>query len=269
MTSLAATQFLPVVATPSAARNSLVVSIHDVAPATRETTEKIVSELARCGVRACSLLVVPDYHHAGLFNQDRQLVSWLRDLEAQGHEIVIHGYFHQRPRRDGESLRDTFMTQIYTHDEGEFYDLPYDEAFQRITRAHELFRSAGLSPRGFVAPAWLLSAEGERAARDAGLEYTTRLRNIVDLRSREIFPARSLVYSVQTQWRRSTSLIWNALLARLLRENQLVRLSIHPPDYIYPAIWRQIADLLKTMDGVRTSTTYQDWIGERRMRDSR
>ena len=268
MTSLAATQFLPAVATPSAARNSLVVSIHDVAPATRETTEKIVSDLARCGVR-CSLLVVPDYHHGGLFTQDRQLVSWLRDLEAQGHEIVIHGYFHQRPRRDGESLRDRFMTQIYTRDEGEFYDLPYDEAFQRITRAQELFRSAGLSPRGFVAPAWLLSTEGERAARDAGLEYTTRLRAVVDLRSGEIFPARSLVYSVQSQWRRTTSLVLNAFLARLLRENQLVRLSIHPPDYIYPAIWRQIVDLIKTMGGARTSTTYQDWIGERRTRDSR
>jgi uncharacterized protein len=266
MTSLAATQFLPAVATPSAARNSLVVSIHDLAAATRETTEKIVAELARCGVRACSLLVVPDYHHGGLFTQDRQLVSWLRDLEAQGHEIVIHGYFHQRSRRDGESLRDRFMTQIYTRGEGEFYDLPYDEALQRITRARELFRDAGLSPRGFVAPAWLLSADGERAARDAGLEYTTRLRTVVDLRSRQIFPARSLVYSVQSQWRRTTSRALNAFLARLLRENQLIRLSIHPPDYIYPAIWRQIVDLIKTMGGTRTSTTYQDWIGERRTR---
>jgi predicted deacetylase len=268
MTSLAATQFLPAVATPSAARNSLVVSIHDVAPSTRETTEKIVAELARCGVRACSLLVVPDHHHGGLFTQDRQLVSWLRDLEAQGHEIVIHGYFHHRPRRDGESLRDRFITQIYTRDEGEFYDLPYDEALQRITRAHELFRNAGLSPRGFVAPAWLLSAEGERAARDAGLEYTTRLRTIVDLRSREIFPARSLVYSVQSQWRRTASLAWNAILARVLKENQLVRLSIHPPDHIYPAIWRQIVDLIKTMDGLRTSTTYQDWLADQRSRSN-
>jgi uncharacterized protein len=269
MTSLAVTQFLPAVATPSAARNSLVVSIHDVAPATRETTEKIVSELARCGVRACSLLVVPDYHHDGLFTQDRQLVSWLRDLEAQGHEIVIHGYFHQRPRREGEGLRDKFMTQIYTRGEGEFYDLPYDEAFQRITRAQELFRSAGLSPRGFVAPAWLMSADGERAARDAGLEYTMRLRSVVDLRSRQIFPARSLVYSVQSPWRRAASLAWNAILARTLRENQLLRLSIHPPDYVYPSVWRQIVDLIKTMDGLRTSTTYQDWLGEQRTRDSR
>jgi predicted deacetylase len=264
MTSVAATQFLPVVATAGATRHSLVVSIHDVAPSTRETTEKIVSELARRGVRTCSLLVVPDYHHRGKFAEDPQLVSWLRNLEAQGHEIVIHGYFHERPRRVRENLRDQFITQIYTQSEGEFYDLSYDEAFGRITRARDEFRKAGLSPRGFVAPAWLLNSEGERAARDAEMEYTTRLTSVRDLRSNEIFPARSLVYSVRSPWRRLTSLAWNATLARLTKENQLIRLSIHPSDYIYPPIWRQIVDLVSAMDGVRTSTTYQDWIGEQR-----
>ena len=264
MTSVAATQFLPVVATASAIRHSLVVSIHDVAPSTRETTEKIVAELAQRGVRACSLLVVPDYHHQGKFLEDRQFVSWLGNLEAQGHEIVIHGYFHERPRRIRESLRDQLITQIYTQGEGEFYDLSYGEALQRIARARDEFRAAGLSPQGFVAPAWLLNSEGERAARDAEMEYTTRLTSIHDLRSNEIFPARSLVYSVQSQWRRLTSLAWNATLARLMKENQLIRLSIHPPDYIYPLIWRQIGDLVRAMDGVRTSTTYQDWIGEQR-----
>jgi predicted deacetylase len=266
MTSVAATQFLPVVATAGSTRNSLVVSIHDVAPSTRGTTEKIISELAQRGVRACSLLVVPNYHHLGSFAEDRQLVSWLRDLEAQGHEIVIHGYFHERPRRLNESFSDQFVTQFYTQGEGEFYDLSYDEAFQRITRARDEFRQAGFSPRGFVAPAWLLNAEGTRAARDAEMEYTTRLSNVQDLRSNEIFAARSLVYSVRSPWRRVTSLAWNATLAKLMKENQLVRLSIHPPDYIYPAIWRQIGDLISAMDGVRTSTTYQDWIGEQRTR---
>lgn len=268
MTSVAATQFLPVVATASATRQSLVVSIHDVAPSTRETTEKIVAELARRGVRACSLLVVPNYHQQGKFVEDRQFVSWLRNLEAQGHEIVIHGYFHERPRRVRENLRDQFITQFYTQGEGEFYDLPYEEAFRRITSARDEFRDAGLSPRGFVAPAWLLNSEGERAARDAEMEYTTRLTSVHDLRSNEIFPARSLVYSVQSQWRRLTSLAWNATLAKLMKERQLVRLSIHPPDYIYPPIWRQIGDLVSAMDGVRTSTTYQDWIGEQRTRRS-
>ena len=77
-----------------------MVSLHDVAPATRAVSEKMIAELARHGVRVSSLLVVPNYHHRGASMNDRDFVQWLRDLEAEGHEIVIHGYFHQRPRRD-------------------------------------------------------------------------------------------------------------------------------------------------------------------------
>ena len=96
------------------------------------------------------------------------------------------------------------------------------------------------------------------------MEYTTRLRNILDLRTGEIFPSRSLVYSVRNSWRRATSLGWNATLSRVLKGNPLLRLSIHPPDYSHPTIWRQIIDLVSAMDNVRTPTTYQDWVAEQR-----
>jgi predicted deacetylase len=264
MSSLAATQFLPVVATASASQDFLVVSVHDVAPSTRPVVEQIVAELARHGVRVCSLLVVPDYHHQGPSMQDRQFVGWLRELEAAGHEIVVHGYFHERPRRGDESFFEKFVTQIYTNGEGEFYDLGYEEALRRIKTAREEFCASGLKPQGFVAPAWLLSPEAERAARGAGMEYTTRLRTILDLRSAQTFAARSIVYSVRNSWRRTTSLLWNAALARALEHNPLLRVSIHPADYSHPTVWRQIVDLIKTANGSRTVRTYQDWIGEQR-----
>ena len=197
-------------------RKPLVVSLHDVAPPTRAASEKIVRELAHHGVRVSSILVVPDYHHTGRAVDDRSFVQWLRDLETAGHEIVIHGYYHQRPRRPNESLRAQVMTQHYTSDEGEFYDLDYNEALQRITLARDEFTAAGLRPRGFIAPAWLLSAEAERAAADAEMEYTTRLTNVIDLRTRETISARSLVYSVRSSWRRAASLAWNGTCARLL-----------------------------------------------------
>jgi uncharacterized protein len=266
MTSAVATQFLPAVVAPSATRDYLVVSLHDVAPSTQSIADKILSELTQKGIRHCSLLVVPDYHHQGASMQDRQFVSWLRNLEATGHEIVVHGYFHERPRRANENAFEKFVIQFYTQGEGEFYDLDYDEAFQRIKTARDEFRAAGLKPRGFVAPAWLLSSAAERAARDAEMEYTTRLRNVRDLRSGETFPARSLVYSVRNGWRRATSLIWNAALGSALKNKPLMRLSIHPPDYSYPAIWRQIIDFVSAIDRSRTPTTYQDWIAEQRLK---
>ena len=266
MTSAVATQFLPVVATASASKDFLIVSVHDVAPSSQPTVDKIISELAHKGIRHCALLVVPDYHHQGASMQDRQFVSWLRNLEAVGHEIVVHGYFHERPARERESFLEKLITQFYTQGEGEFYDLGYDEAFRRIKTARDEFVANGLKPRGFVAPAWLLSAEAERAARDAEMEYTTRLRTVRDLRSGETFSARSLVYSVRNGWRRMTSLAWNAALSRAQKEKPLVRLSIHPPDFSHPTIWRQIVDLIGEMDGRRTPTTYQDWIGEQRLK---
>jgi len=264
--TIVATEFLPLVATAGAATDSLVVSLHDVAPSTQEITDTIISELARYGVRVCSLLVVPDYHHEGLFTAHGQFVSWLRRLEADGHEIVVHGYFHERPCHPNEKLHDTFLTRFYTQNEGEFYDLSYDEALRRITTARDEFRAHGLKPRGFVAPAWLLGNEGERAARDAQMEYTTRLRTVCDLRSGETFPARTLVYSVHKPWRRALSHTWNAAMFRFLKSKPLLRISIHPRDYSHPAIWKQILDFVKAISGERTATTYQDWIAEQRLR---
>src|SRR5438105_14308544 len=266
MTSAVATQFLPAVAAASATKDYLVVSLHDVAPSTQPVADKIISELAQKGVRHCSLLVVPGYHHQGASMKDRQFVSWLRNLEAAGNEIVIHGYFHERPAQHRESFLEKLVTQSYTQGEGEFYDLGYDEAFRRIKTARDEFLAGGLKPRGFVAPAWLLSSEGERAARDAEMEYTTRLRTVRDLRCGETFSARSLVYSVRNTWRRAVSLAWNAALARILESKPLVRLSIHPPDLSHPTIWRQIVDLINETVPIRTPTTYQDWIAERRLK---
>jgi len=249
-----------------AERAALVVSIHDVAPSTQTRVAEIISELSHCGVAVTSLLVVPNYHRRGCSTDDRGFVRWLQDLETKGHEIVIHGYFHERPRRDGESVPQQLFTRFYTKGEGEFYDLDYDEAFRRITQARQEFTGAGLTPRGFIAPAWLLGMPGERAAADADLEYTTRLTGVRDLRSGENYPARTLAYSVRSGWRRTASLAWNNLLARQLAEARLARVSIHPPDRDYPEIWRQILRLTERLLADRNATTYRDWIAEKRIR---
>src|SRR6516164_4482279 len=255
MDTIAATQFLPLVATAGIAADSIVVSLHDVAPCTQQITNTIISELGAHGVRVCSILVVPDYHHEGPFAKHREFVTWLRTLEADGHEIVIHGYFHERPPQTKETLGDKFVTRFYTRNEGEFYDLNYEEALRRITTARDEFRALGLKPRGFIAPAWLLGNEAERAVRDAEMEYTTRLRTVCDLRSGNVFPARTLVYSVHNSWRRSLSRSWNAASFPFLKGTSLLRISIHPSDYSHRAIWRQITELIEESVDSRTATT--------------
>src|SRR5438270_723653 len=244
MTEAVAADFMPILAAESP-RRSFVVSVDDVAPATREASGRIIAALEDAGVRTASLLVVPNYHGQGNVIEDPAFVSWLRDLEARGYEVVIHGYFHQRPRRPEERMTEKFMTRIYSRDEGEFFDLDYEEAFARIVKARDEFKTARLSPLGFVAPAWLLNAEGERAARDAGMQYTTRIGSVVDLLTGERRPSRSLVYSAQSRWRRTVSLGWNAALARSLEMRELARLSIHPADFAEPKIRTQILRLIE------------------------
>ncbi len=265
MTS-AATTLSPIqAATMEVNKGALVISIHDVAPSTRETTEKILAELAHCGVATCSLLVVPNYHHAGSATEDRECGICLREWEGHGHEIVIHGYFHQRPRREDEDARQKFVTRFYTRDEGEFYDLAYDEALSRIGRAKEEFAAAGLKPNGFIAPAWLLNTDGESAATDAEMEYTTRLGSVRDLRCQKTFASQSLVYSTSSAWRRAASLAWNSILFPIVNQRPLVRLSIHPPDFEHPEIWRQILRFAERLSQERTVTTYGAWVAEQRL----
>ncbi len=238
----------------------LVVSIHDVAPATRSRVEPMLAQLARVGVPRCSLLVVPDYHRAGRSLGEPDFTAWLRELSAQGHEIVIHGFYHERARRAGESARQKVVTRVYTADEGEFYDLDYEKASRLLREAKNEFAAHGFQPTGFIAPAWLLGAEAERAAIDAGFRYTTTLRGVRDLASGEEFLSQALVYSVRSDWRCAVSLFWNRTLFRRLTRNPLLRLGLHPPDLDHPGIWRQINALLAKALSDRQPTTYQNWL---------
>jgi predicted deacetylase len=246
---------------------SLVVSIHDVAPSTREICDRMLDALARRDIVRTSLLVVPNHHHRGHFLDNPAFCRWLADRATAGHEIVIHGYFHQRTTRGGERLRDRFVTQVYTAHEGEFYDLSQAKAAELLELAKSDFArfraeyAPGLpAPVGFVAPAWLLGADAEVAVREAGFGYTTRLTKIENLRTGEITRSQSLVYSPRNAWRRAVSRGWNAWLSRRLRENPLLRVGLHPPDFQFPALWSQIERIVTAARQERSDLTYSAWL---------
>lgn len=243
---------------------ALVVSVHDVSPHSWQTCERIRAELQTLGVRYCSFLVVPDYHHQGHFLDDDDFCTWLVNLASAGHEIVIHGYYHQRERKARETLAQKFKTRVYTADEGEFYDIDKDAARALIDQARADFRVAGLEPEGFIAPAWLLSPEAEEALREADVQYTTRLGHVRDLHSGRTHESQSLVWSVRSAWRRQVSLLWNAALYRSLADNVLLRVAIHPVDIAHPKVWRQIRLCVAHALITRLPFTYERWIARQR-----
>ncbi len=243
---------------------ALVVSLHDVSPQTRVECAEILAELAGLGVAKCSLLVIPDHHRRGHFLADAECAAWLRAQAAAGHELVMHGYHHQRVRRAGESVAAKLTTRLYTADEGEFFDLDGATARVLVEKARADFRQLGVEPAGFIAPAWLLSAEAEVALRELGCAYTTRLGSVVDLQSGRVFPSQSLVWSVRSAWRRRVSRVWNALLFHRLAANPLLRISVHPVDLRHAPIWRQIRDIITRALADREPLTYHDWLTRQR-----
>ncbi len=239
---------------------SVVVSIHDVSPLTRETTQTILSELEREGFDRVSLLVVPDHHHRGLISEDAAFAAWLRDQCRAGHEAVLHGFYHLRENRAADGLWKRAVTRSYTAGEGEFFDLGAAEASERLRRGRAALEACGVTPTGFIAPAWLLGAEAETAVRDADFEYTTRIATVSDFRGGRVHRSRSLVWSVRASWRRICSLAWNALVLRKETSNRLLRIGIHPPDWEHPAIRRQILQLATRALAAREPMSYEQWL---------
>ena len=239
---------------------AVIVSLHDISPRTHAACVRIVGELQELGVRTSSLLVIPNHHRKGHFLEDQALCSWLRDLAGKGHEIVAHGYYHQRARRVRENVRERITTRIYTADEGEFYDLDVTAAGALLSKARDDFAQIGVEPAGFIAPAWLLSRGALEALREGAWTYTTRLTTIVDLQTGREYRSQSLVWSVRSAWRRITSLAWNAVLFRALRNIEVLRISIHPVDVRHPAIWREIRRLVQEALEDREPLSYREWV---------
>lgn len=240
--------------------NALVASIHDVSPRTVQRTERILADLAKEGCGTTSLLVIPDHHGTGRISRDAAFVKWLGDRVAEGHEAVLHGWCHRREYRVADGFFKKLITQSYTAGEGEFFDLTENEACERLGWGISEFSNCGVRATGFIAPAWLLGADAERAVRELGFEYTTRIATVSDFTNGRVHRARSLVWSVRAGWRRACSLAWNGLLARALRTAPLLRVGIHPPDWDHAAIRRQITGLVSNALAGRRPMTYQQWL---------
>ncbi len=248
------------------AEPSLVVSLHDVSPLTRPIFEPMLAELAALGVERCSLLVIPDHHRRRHMLADAGFCRWLETLARQGHELVAHGYYHQRVPRPSESWRQRVTTRVYTQGEGEFYDLSKEEAAGLLARAKADFGKLDAPPPvGFIAPAWLLSNPARGAVREAGFRYTTFLTGVEDFAAggSGFIPARSLVYSPRNRWRRVCSLGYNAGLAQWLKSAPLMRLGLHPPDCQHANLWRQVRRIVREAVKERTVETYEEFVRRR------
>ncbi len=235
----------------------LIVSFHDLARHSQQVCDNVLSDLRGIGVERASLLATPQWHGDECIDVSSGCLDWMIDRENEGYEISLHGYTHRTEIVHGGIIAQA-MGRIYTANEGEFYQIEYEEAAKRINEGLRILRSKGLNIEGFTPPAWLLSQEGRRALVDAGLIYSTELQHIDLLHLNKRIFAPTLVFSSRSVWRRLASIRWAPFWAWLNRNRPIMRLAIHPIDWQYPIIRGTIMRLAKKLIDTRTPITYQE-----------
>lgn len=207
---------------------TVLVSLHDVAPPFAPQLRELWSMCFDFGVRP-ALLVVPNWHGAHPLDRDRRFADWLFARVDQGARVFLHGERHDEHDTIRRPL-DAWRAVGRTAREGEFLSLDYAAASLRIGRGLGVLARCGLSPIGFVPPAWLARAATREAARDAGLALAEDERYIYLLREGRALRSPAVRWSGRARWRaRMSSLVADARW-QVQRQHPLVRLALHPTD---------------------------------------
>jgi predicted deacetylase len=222
------------------------VSIHDVCPAWGPEVQAALELCASAGARP-ALLVVPNFHGQSPLLEHQPFCDRLRTLQANGHEVYLHGFFHKsRERRDlteRPRLSWLFAQRVVSNGEAEMSDLSPDEGRVRLEDGERTLGDAGLRIDGFVPPAWsmpgwlrpMLAARGYRFTEDHLRVYDPaggRSRASVVLNWASRSPARLL-----------STVAW-CRTARYARAAVPARIAIHPADMRFLLLRREIARAL-------------------------
>ncbi|WP_394828900.1 DUF2334 domain-containing protein [Pendulispora albinea] len=236
---------------------SVHVSIHDVAPAFRSEIE-LALEMAHA--RGCkpALLVVPNFHGEHPLEADASFCDWLRTLQAGGHEIFLHGFFHlaDAPRlcddaRPGSRASRFFAQRVVSGGEAEFSDVSPEEAKARLTEGERILTGAGLRIDGFIPPAWSMPHWMLGLLQDRGIPYTEDHLYMYAPTTRRKKPSLVLNYASRTPSRLISSVAF-CRLARATFPPRIpvpARIAIHPADMRFRLLRHEVGRLLDWAEG--------------------
>jgi predicted deacetylase len=246
------------------------VSIHDVSPAWEREVDAALDLAASFGVRP-ALLVVPDFHGEAPLGEHPAYCERLRALEREGHEIYLHGYYHRARDRGGApeprerggrgagagaagTLRARarwFYTQrIVSGGEAEFSDVTREEAIERLDAGEQVLRDAGLTIKGFVAPAWSMPRWVLDLLAERGCSFTEDHTRVYDPASGRSRASVVMNYASRTPGRLFSSVAW-CRIARPAARVLPTRIAIHPADMRFALLRSELASALAW--GRRTS----------------
>ncbi|MGD0526114.1 MAG: DUF2334 domain-containing protein [Polyangiaceae bacterium] len=223
------------------------VAIHDVSPTWSAEVEAALALCHAAGARP-ALLVVPDFHGRAPLGDAPGFCARLRELQADGHEIYLHGFSHRSADRyegpsQGSRLGWLFAQRVASGGEAELRDVSPGEGRSRVERGERVLADAGLRVDGYVAPAWsmpawLLPMLAERAYR-----FTEDHLRIYDPAAGRSRPSVVLNWASRSPGRLLSTLAW-CRVAKHARAVMPARIAIHPGDLQWLVLRREIERLL-------------------------
>ncbi len=209
----------------------LHLTLHDVSPVHENTLRKIHSAICELGVVRYSMLVVPDYHGEWPLEEFPAFCQWLRELEENGVEMVLHGCIHKGAAALGTA--DRIRSSFFTRGEGEFLGLDEKAAEQLLRDGREMLkRTIGIEANCFVAPAWLYSRGTIKALATAGFIFAENRWRIWNPETgRTILWMPVVNYAGGGFVKKSLAAFWVMISGMLLRGSETVRFAIHPCDF--------------------------------------
>jgi hypothetical protein len=228
------------------------VSIHDVSPAWAPEVEDALALCATASVRP-ALLVVPDFHGRAPLGDDARFCGRLRGLQAEGHEIYLHGFLHRSGDRYDRGRTPSrlgwlFAQRVASGGEAEMSDVSPDEGRARVERGEDVLRGAGLRIDGFVAPAWSMPPWLMPLLRAREYRFTEDHLRVYDPARGRARASVVLNWATRSPGRLLSTLAW-CRAAQHARAFLPARIAIHPADMRFLAVRREIERLLRWAQG--------------------
>lgn len=215
---------------------ALIVSVHDVAPATMPETNWWLDRLESLGLTT-SLLVVAGPWRGSAAGDDPSFRRWVDEKRSSGHEIVLHGWTHLQAHSSP-------WARVMARGAAEFAGVDLAEARRKLDDGIGVMGDLGVERPGFTPPGWILPSPALDAARGAGLAYATTHFSIFDFQ-------RGVRHHIPVICHRPGSRLALAG-AQLVRQGaqaisargRPVRLAIHPGDTREPALVATTIDVI-------------------------
>lgn len=214
-------------------RPHLLVSVHDIAPASTVHTARWLDDLDARRVPA-TLLVIPGPWRGSQLNQSPELVGALHAATSRGHELALHGWTHRAGPEGALSRR--AAARLLARGAAEFAALDVAEATARLTKGLAELAALGIEPAGFHPPGWLASPGSFQALRRLGLRYTTSHLFIHDLVAERRHTLPALSQRPGGRGENAAARLVRGSAAALARSGRSFRIALHPDDLARPGL---------------------------------